>query len=116
MKRTVIRSSAWSPCNLIQSVLTGFCRSVGVKARWRPASVCAFPGFVRIIELHVAKILQRARTEILLINNTLIADNEGLHSGNAVFGRSRSEGKSPDHCSLDNKIHFSERCCRTLAF
>src|SRR5580698_7690611 len=82
----------------------------------RPIVIRRLPGFVRVIKLHFPEDLQSIRAQILLINNSLVTDDEGLHSGDAIFRRSSSESEASDHCSLNNKIYLAKRSRGTLPF
>lgn len=44
------------------------------------------PGFVRIESLHLYKLTERSRSEIPLVDNSVLADHEALHPGLPVLG------------------------------
>ena len=62
-----------------------FCIALG---DWRP-------GFVWIESFHFCEFAESVSAKILFVNNTVIADHEGLHSGFTVLGRRRESAKPP---------------------
>jgi len=53
-----------------------------------------FPGGVRIETLHLYKLIEGGRPKILLEDNAVVADDEGLHAGHAVFSRGSYQGEA----------------------
>jgi hypothetical protein len=74
------------------------------------------PGFVRIKALHVLEFIEGFWSKILLVDNAVVADDEGSHSGHGVLDRCSHQGKAPDHYAFHNEIHFAERRCGSLSF
>src|ERR1700756_881154 len=74
------------------------------------------PGFVRVESLHALKFIETLRPEILFVDNAVVADDEGSHSGYAIFRRRGHKGKASDHYSFHDEVQFAERGCRALPF
>ena len=74
------------------------------------------PGFVRIESLHVLELIESLRPEIFLVDNAVVADDEGPHTGDCILRRRSHEGKAPDHYSFNYEIQFAEWSCRALPF
>src|ERR1700720_1922293 len=81
-----------------------------------PLIVGSFPSLIWIVAIHLFKGLQRLRSEVLLINNSVRTDNEGLHSCNAILSRRRRQREPPDHGVSDDEIHLAHRSSRPLPF
>jgi hypothetical protein len=47
------------------------------------------PGFIRIKTLQLLKFCERCRSKILLVNDSIMTDDEAIHSRHAVFCRHR---------------------------
>ncbi len=71
-----------------------------------------FPGTIRIESIHFNKLIEGGRPKILLVDNAVVADDEGLHAGHAVLSGSSDQGEAADHYTLHDKIHFAD--CRIL--
>src|SRR5215510_1754165 len=59
---------------------------------------------VRIKRLDRACRLRGVEAEILLIDDTVVAHDEGHDSRDAVLGRERNERESPNHVTPDDEI------------
>lgn len=46
------------------------------------------PGFVRVEEFHLLELVEGLRSKVSVIDNPVVADDEGSHSSYAVFCRS----------------------------
>ena len=64
-----------------------------------PVIVGAIPCLVRIIAFHRRSDLGRIQAQILLIDDTVVADDEGLHPGDAIVGRPSDDRKSAEALS-----------------
>src|SRR5262249_19802337 len=58
--------------------------------------------------------LESVRTEVLLIDDSIVAHHEGHYSGDAILRRNSNEREAADHRSVHNVIHLSERRVRPL--
>src|SRR5215469_3277684 len=67
------------------------------------------PGLVGIETLHLCKFVQSGGTKILFVNDTILADDKGLHARNPVFGRCSNQRKPANHDPLHDIIHLSHR-------
>ena len=65
--------------------------------------------------MHVDEFFERGRAEILLIDDAVLADDEGLHAGDAIFGRSRHQSEAADHRAFHHVIELAERSGRSLS-
>src|SRR4051812_29339590 len=74
------------------------------------------PGRVRVIHLHGLELFERLGSEVLLVHDSAVADDEGLHSAHPVFRGGRGQSKAADHQALGNKIDLPQRRGGTLAF
>src|SRR5205807_1300484 len=72
------------------------------------------PGLIGIEALHALKRLQRIGPEVLLVNDSVLANDERLHTCDPVFCRRSRERKPTDHGTLYEKIHLSHRRGGTL--
>src|SRR5215467_2997116 len=63
-----------------------------------------FPGHVRVETFHRLECLEGASPEVLLIDDSVVADNEGAHTGYAILGGCRNQGKAADHRSIHDKV------------
>src|SRR5258705_703167 len=75
-----------------------------------------FPGTIRIESIHFNKLIEGGRPKILLVDNAVVADDEGLHAGHAVLSGSSDQGEAADHYTLHDKIHFADWCRGSLTF
>src|SRR5689334_8733555 len=74
------------------------------------------PGFVRIEALHLREFAKGAGPEVLLEDNTVLADDEGLYARLSVLGGCGDESKAADHYSLHDIVHLAERRRGSLPF
>src|SRR5271170_2815614 len=72
------------------------------------------PGFVRVESLHVPKRIGSLQPEIFLVDNAVVADDEGPYTGDFILRRRSHQSKATDHYSFHDKIQFAERGCRAL--
>jgi hypothetical protein len=72
------------------------------------------PGLIGIEPVHALESLKRIRSQILLVNGPVVANDERLHSGDAILGRRCGQGKPTNHGSLDEEVDLSQRRGRTL--
>src|SRR4029077_2180298 len=101
-------TSAWEPSVLpIRPLSPG-----GGLALFRHRS----PGFVRIEQFHFLKQVKSFGSQVLFVNHAIMAHDEGLHSGDSIFGWRGHQREPSDHHAIDYKIHLGQRCSRTLAF
>src|SRR6476661_703634 len=73
------------------------------------------PGLVRVEALHLLKLIESLETEIILVDDAVVADYERLHAGHAVLGRGGDQGETPDHHTFHYEIHFAERSGGSLS-
>src|SRR5215472_10426972 len=74
------------------------------------------PRFVRVEALHLYKFIECGWAKVLLIDHTVMADDECLYSGHAVFSWRGYQRKASDHYVMHHKIHLAERSGGTLPF
>ena len=72
------------------------------------------PALVRVEALHRPEGLERLRAEVLLPDDSVVADEERLHAGLLVVRRRRDEGEATDHRALDDEVELAERRRRAL--
>src|SRR4029077_2809687 len=72
------------------------------------------PGLLWIVSLHVLGKVERIRTQILLVDDSVVADHERLNSRDPVIGRNRNQCEPADHDSVDHIVELTQRRCRTL--
>src|SRR5271167_733307 len=72
------------------------------------------PGLIRIEEFHLLEFVERPGPEVLLIDNAIVADDEGLYSGDTILGRRGDQGEAPDHHAFDHIVEPAQRSIRTL--
>src|SRR3954453_17764921 len=82
----------------------------------RPLVIRLMPGLVGVIEFDVLCDFEGIRSKVLLIDDSLWSNDEGLDAGDTVLGRRRDQRKSPDHGVLDQVVELTQRCGRPLAF
>ena len=51
--------------------------------------------------------LERLRPEVLLVDDAVVADDEGLHAGHLVVRRRRDEREAADHRALHDEVHLA---------
>ena len=78
--------------------------------------VRAMPGLIRVVALHVLDDLQRVRSQVLLVHDSVVADHECLHARDTIFRRHGNQRKPADHRALDHVVELAERRSRTLPF
>src|SRR5437763_3785473 len=83
---------------------------------FRPLIVGRFPSLIRIVAIHLFKGLQRLRSEVLLIYNSVRTDNEGLHSRNSMLSGSCRQGEPADHGAFHDEIHLAHGSSWSLSF
>src|SRR5258707_955852 len=89
----------WSGSNgLVLIVQDGLPRCVGVEA------------------LHLFELFECIWAEVLLVDDAVVADHEGLYTGDAVFGGRGDESEAADHDAFDDVVEFSERGGGALSF
>src|SRR5258705_4992012 len=66
------------------------------------------PASIRIEPLHLRERVERAFAEVLLVDDAVVADHEGLDAGQPVFGRRRRQRKAADHHAVDDEVHLAE--------
>ena len=72
------------------------------------------PGFVRIVSLHVFGKVKRVRSQVFLVDDSVVADHERLNSRDPVLGRDRNQCEAADHDSIDHIVELTQPRCRTL--
>src|SRR5581483_1686457 len=72
------------------------------------------PGFVWVEAIHALEFGKGSGAEVLLVDNTVLADHEGLHSSDSILRRRGNKSKSADHRAFHDIIHLAQRCCRPL--
>src|SRR5580704_5411657 len=75
----------------------------------------AMPRFIRVVELHRRGDLGSIRSQVLLVNDAVVADDKCLYSRNAVFRRPGNQREAADHGAFHYIVEFSERRCWALA-
>src|SRR5579863_3657924 len=73
------------------------------------------PGVVGIEQLHLAEFIEGFDSEILLVDDAVLTDNEGLHAGDTIFSGRRNQGEAPDHYAFNHEVHLTKRRRRALA-
>src|SRR5690348_10321718 len=84
------------------------------RTRRRPLVVRTMPRLIRIVPVHVLDYFKSLRPQVFLVNYSIVADDECLYAGDAVFCRSGNKAESTDHDALDYVIELAERRGRTL--
>src|SRR5258706_6057627 len=74
------------------------------------------PGFVRIESLRALELIESLRPETFLVDNAVVADDEGPDTGDFILRRRSHEGKAPDHHSFHYEIQLAEWSCGALPF
>ena len=74
------------------------------------------PRWIRIEAGHLFSNGGCVRAEILLIDETVVADNECLDAGATVFCGPRYHRESPDHYAVDDIVERSSGSIGTLGF
>src|SRR2546423_346923 len=67
-----------------------------------------FPGLVRVVLVHALERLQSVGSEILLVNDTVWANDKRHDSSDSILGGRRGESESADHCAANHEIHLSQ--------
>src|SRR5437870_2426464 len=62
------------------------------------------PFLIRIVLVKGLSQLSGVRAEVLLIDDSILTDNEGHHSGSRVFRRIGQKGKPPSHLAVDDVV------------
>src|SRR5713101_3530415 len=66
------------------------------------------PGLVGVEALHALEDLQAIRSQVLFVNDSVVADDERLDPCDSILGRYGGQGKSTDHGSLNDKVQLSQ--------
>src|SRR4030095_12085241 len=74
------------------------------------------PGVVRIEALHFLELFKAVHTEVLFVDNAVVANDEAFDSGYSVNRRTCNQRKSSDHDTLHNEIHLAHWSRRSLSF
>ena len=74
------------------------------------------PRLVRIEPLHLLKLVEDFGSEVFVIDDTIMADDEGPHSGYAIFGRCSDQPEAPYHHAFHHEIDLAKRQCGPLSF
>src|SRR5215470_4466845 len=74
------------------------------------------PRFIRVEAFHVPELVDGFGAKVFFVNHAILADDEGLDSGDGVLSRSGYQRKASDHYIFHHEVHFAERRVRTLAF
>src|SRR5690349_1429358 len=74
------------------------------------------PGLVPIKAVHLREFAERFSSYVFLVDNTVLADDEGLHTRLAVFRWCGHKAKASDHRTFHYVVHLAERRTRALAF
>src|SRR5260221_10139204 len=61
----------------------------------------AMPGLIRVVVLHCRSELGGIRSQVLLVNGAVVADDKSLHSGDSIFCRARK----PREAAARHAIH-----------
>src|SRR5262249_721763 len=75
-----------------------------------------FPRAIWIEALHLFEFIEGGRPQIFRVDDSVMAENEGVNASLAVLGRSSHQGEAPDHHPFDYEIHFAERRRGPLPF
>src|SRR3954453_5492553 len=67
------------------------------------------PGRVGVIQLHSPELLERLGAEVLLVDDSAVAYDEGFHAGHQVFGGCGYQGKAAYHRSLNYEVQLPDR-------
>src|SRR6185369_48196 len=81
-----------------------------------PLVVGALPGLVRVVELHLLRDVEGVRPHILLVDDAVIANDEGLYPRHAVFSWNGNQSKTADHDPLDHIVKLTQWSRRSLPF
>src|SRR5687768_5904290 len=69
------------------------------------------PTLIRIETLDSPGDFKRVRTEVLLIDNSVLADQKSFHSSDAILRRCSDKSEATDHHTLHNVIELAPRRC-----
>src|SRR2546426_738536 len=72
------------------------------------------PTLIRVKAVNFPGNFESVRTEVFLIDHSVVAYYEGHYSGDLILCRNSNEREATDHRSLHNIIHLSERRLRSL--
>src|SRR6266567_3516507 len=72
------------------------------------------PSLIGIESIHAPENLKRIRSQILLVNGSVVANDERLHSGDAILRRRCGQCEPANHSSLNDKVDLPQRRGRTL--
>src|SRR5579862_478568 len=93
----LLSAAGWVSCPVIFFV---FCRS---------------PRLIRIEDLHLFEEIERVWSEILLVHNSVIADDERLHARHAILRRRGDQSEASDHDAFDHVVEPAQRSIGTLS-
>jgi len=66
------------------------------------------PGCDGVKKLHTFELIQRLGSEVPLIYDAVVADNERSHSGNSVLSGRGYESETTDHDTFDHEVHCAK--------
>src|ERR1041384_541467 len=72
------------------------------------------PTLIRIETLNSPGDFKCVRTEVLLIDNSILADQKSFYSSDPILRRRSDECEATDHHALHDIIEFAQGRCRTL--
>src|SRR5580658_493676 len=72
------------------------------------------PGFVRVVELHRRRGCCGIGPKVLLVDDSAVADDESLDSGDLVLGGPSYHRKSANHRAVNHVVERSVRRSRPL--
>ena len=81
-------------------------RSTGPEPPARWSQGCSAPSL---------EALQRLLAQVLLVDDAVVAHDEGLDAGHPVLRRCGDEGEAADHRTLHHEVHGAQRRRRTLS-
>src|SRR5690348_6803404 len=74
------------------------------------------PGLIRVEALHLLEFVKSARSEVLLIDDTVLTNDEGLDTRLPVLGWGGYQCEASDHHAFQHVVHLTEPCRWPLAF
>src|SRR5690242_16142518 len=74
------------------------------------------PGLIRVEALHLLEFVKSARSEVLLIDDTVLTNDEGLDTRLTVLGWGGYQGEASDHHAFHDVVHLTQRGRWTLPF
>src|SRR5580704_13882081 len=97
-----------TPATVDRLTLSAICRHCS------PVVVRAMPGLIRVVALHRRRDFCSIGTKVLLVDDSAVADDESLDTGDLVLGGPSHHRKSANHHAVDHVVKFSVRRSRAL--